>query len=82
MVTTCEVESVNEEIWDKVRARAVVATDFGEGMAELGQQSAKLMAALTKVGQGNNPSCAPSSPWERGHGRGHYGSNIPIAKLP
>ena len=34
-------------------------------MAELGQQIAKLMAALTKAGQGSNPCSAPSSPQER-----------------
>ena len=32
MVTDCKAESENEEIWDKVRARAAVATDLGEGM--------------------------------------------------
>ena len=46
-----------------------------EGMVELGQQIAKLMAALTKVGQGNNPSSVPSSPLERGQRRGCSGSN-------
>ena len=38
-------------------------------MVELGQQIAKLMAALTKAGQGNNPSSTPSSPQERSCGR-------------
>ena len=56
MVTVHKVESENEEIWDKVRSRATIATDPGEGMAELAQQVAKLMAALTKAGQGSNPS--------------------------
>ena len=37
MVTAHKAESKNEEIWDKVRARAVVTTDPGEGTAELGQ---------------------------------------------
>ena len=77
MVTTYKVESENEEIWDKVRARPTVATDLGEGMTELGQQIAKLMVDLTKAGQGNNPSRTPGSPLERGHGRGHNGNNIP-----
>ena len=69
MVTTHKVESENEEIQDKVRARAVVATDSRDGMAELEQQIAKLMAALTKAGQGDNPFSAPSSPWKRDHRR-------------
>ena len=50
MVTTCKVENENKEIQDKVRARASVAIDVGEGTAELGQQIAKLMAALNKAG--------------------------------
>ena len=73
MVATHKAESENEEIWDKVRARAMVKTDAGEGMAVLRQQIAKLMATLTKAGQHNNPSSVPSSPQERGHGRGHNG---------
>ena len=77
MVTTHKAESENEGIWDKVRTRATTATDLGEGMAELGHQIARLMAALTKAGQGSNPSSMPSSPEERGCGRGHNGSNTP-----
>ena len=77
MVTAHKVESENKEIWDKVKARATVATDLGEGMAELGQQIARLMAALAKAGQVNNPSSALSSPWERGCGRGWNGSITP-----
>ena len=30
---------------------------------------------MTKAGQGSSPSCMPSSPQERGNGRGHNGSN-------
>ena len=62
MVTACKAESENEEIWDKVRTRAIVATGSRDRMAELGQQIARLMDALTKAGQGSNPSSAPSSP--------------------
>ena len=68
MVAGQNVESKNEEIWNTVRAR--VATDSRKGTTELGQQIAKLMAALTKVRMGSNPACAPSSPREGGHGRG------------
>ena len=77
MVTTHKVDSENDKTWNKVRARAAVATDLGEGTAELGQQIAKLIAALTKAGQGSYPSRAPSSPWERGHGMGCNDSNTP-----
>ena len=77
MVTTYKAESKNQEIPDKVRARATVATDPGEGMAELGQQIAKLMTAQIKAGQGSNPSSTYSRPWERGCGRGCNGSHTP-----
>ena len=73
MVAAHKAESENEEIWDKVRARATVATDSRKGTVELGQQIARLMAALTKAGQGSNPSSASSSPQERGCGRCHNG---------
>ena len=68
MVLAQKAESENEEIPDKVRPRAAVATDSGERTTESGQQIAKLMAALTKAGQGSNPASAPSSPRERGCG--------------
>ena len=67
MVAAHKAESESEEIWDKVRIRAVVTIDLEEGMAELEQQIAKPMAALTLARQGNRPSSMPSSPWERGH---------------
>ena len=72
-----QVVNKNEEILDKVRSRATVTTELGEGMAELWHQIAKLMAALTKAVQGNNLSSVPSSPWERGHWRGCNGSSTP-----
>ena len=50
MVAAFKAESENKEIWDKVSARATITTDLGEGMAELGQQIAKLMATMTKAG--------------------------------
>ena len=56
LVTAHKAESRNEEIQDKVRATTAVATDSGKGRVELGQQIARLMAALTKAGQGSNPS--------------------------
>ena len=77
MVNAHKAESENKGIWDKVRARATVATYSREGTVELGWQIARLMAALTKAGQGSNPSSAPISPQERGYGRGHNGSSAP-----
>ena len=49
MVAAHKAKSANEEIRDKVRARATMATDLGEETAELGQQIARLMAVLTKA---------------------------------
>ena len=69
MVAACKAESENE-IWDKVRARAAMTTDPGESTTELGQQIVKLMAVPTRAGQGSSPASAPNSPRERGHGRG------------
>ena len=66
MVGTHKAESENEEIQDKVRARAVVMTGPGEGTAKLGQHIAKLMAILTQARQGNGPSSVPSSPLGKG----------------
>ena len=77
MVATQRPENRNEEIWDKVRARAAITTDPGEGITELGQHIAKLMAALTKVGQGSSPASAPNSPRERGCGRGWADRSTP-----
>ena len=62
MVAAHKLESKSEEIWDKVRAKAAVATDSGEGTTELGQQIAKLMAVLTKVGQASSPDSAQAAP--------------------
>ena len=78
MLVAHKAESKNEDIWDKVRARAAVATDVGEGMAELGQKIAKLMAALTRAGQGKSPSSAPSRSRERGHERGCNGCGTSV----
>ena len=62
--------SENEEAWDKVHARSAMTTKPVEGASELGNQIARLMAALTRAGQGNSPSSTPNSPRHRGHGRG------------
>ena len=67
MLATHKAESKSKEIWDKVKARAMAMTDLGEGTAELGQQIAKLMSALTQAGQDYGHSSMPSSTRERGH---------------
>ena len=54
MITACKVESKNEEVCDKVRSRSAMTTEPVEGTTELGNQIAKLMATLTRAGQGNS----------------------------
>ena len=69
VVAAHKVESENKEAQDKVWARSAVTTKPVEGATELGNQIARLMAALTRAGQGNSPGSAPNSPTHRGHGR-------------
>ena len=77
MVTTWKAESKSEETWERVRARSMVTAEPGEGMGELGQQLAKVMAALIQTGQGSSPSSAPASIQEYGHGCGCSGRGTP-----
>ena len=77
MITACKAGSKNEEAQDKVRARSAVTTEPVEGTTELGNQIARLMAALTRAGQGNSPGSVPNSPRHRGHGRGQMDRNTP-----
>ena len=51
-------------------ARSVVTTKPVEGGSELGNQIARLMAALTRAGQDNSPGSTPNSPRHRGCGSG------------
>ena len=60
-----------------MRARSVVTTKPVKGTTELGNQTARLMAALTRAGQGNSPGSAPKNPRHRGHGRGQMDRNTP-----
>ena len=69
MIATCKVESENEEACHKVRVQSSVTTKPVKGAMELGNKIAKLMATLTRAGQGNSPSSTPHSPRQRGHGR-------------
>ena len=75
MFTANKAESENEEAWDKMWARSAVTTEPVDSAAELRNQIARLMDALTRAGQGNSPSSAPNSPRHRGHGRGRTDRN-------
>ena len=83
MVTAHKAESKMEETKDEVRARSAVTTEVVDGLKELSNQIAKLMAALTRAEQGNHPVSASNSPGHRGHGRGWTDRNTPThPKLP
>ena len=51
MVAAHKAENKNEEAQDKVQARSAVTTKPVDRASELGNQIARLMAALTKVGR-------------------------------
>ena len=72
MITGLKAKSKNKEVHDKVRARSAMTTEPIEGTTEFGNQIAKLMATLTRAGQGNSPASAPKSPRQRGCGRGWW----------
>ena len=73
MVATQKAKIEIEETWETVRAKAMVTTDPGEGMAKLGQQIPKIMATLTQSKQGSSPSSAPGSPLEHDYRLGCIG---------
>ena len=76
VVTTRRAESKTEET--KVKARSAAATEVPSGSKELGDQIARLMAALTRAEQSSHSASAPSSPRHRGHGRGWTDRNTSV----
>ena len=68
VVTARRAESKMEET--KVKARSAATTEVPSGSKELGDQIARLMAALTRAEQSTCSASAPSSPRHRGRGRG------------
>ena len=77
MTAACKAQNKNEEPYDKVRVRSAMTTEPVEGTTELGHQIAKLMAALTRAGQGNNPTSTLNSPRQRGCGREQMDRSTP-----
>ena len=67
-----------EETKERVRVRSAATTEVASGSKELGDQIARLMAALTRVEQGSHPASAPNSPRHRGNGRGQVDRNTPV----
>ena len=76
VVTAQRAESKTEET--KVKIRSAATTELPFSSKELGDQIARLMAALTRAEQGSHPASAPNSPRHRGHGRGGTDRNTPV----
>ena len=77
MVAAHKAESKIEEARDKVRARSAAATKVVDDSKELGEQTMRLIAALTRVEQGSCPASIPNNPRHRGHGGGQTDRNTP-----
>ena len=69
-VDGCSMKSETEETKERVKVRSAATTEVASGSKELGDQIARLMAALTRAEQGRHPASAPNSPRHRGCGRG------------
>ena len=78
MVTVHPVESEMEETKERVKVRSAATAEVASGSKELGDQIARLMATLSRVGQGSCPARAPNSPRHRGSGRGQADRNTPV----
>ena len=76
VVTAWRAESEMKET--KVKVRSAATTEVPSSSKELGDQIARLMAALTRAEQGSCPASAPNSPRHRGHGRGQTDRNTPV----
>ena len=76
VVVARRAESETEET--KVKAQSAAATEVPTGSKELGDQIARLMAALTRAEQSTCSVSAPSSPWHRGRGRGRMDRQTPV----
>ena len=60
------------------KCRSAATTEVYSGSKDLGDQIARLMAALTRAEQDSCPASAPNSPRHRGHGRGQTDRNTPV----
>ena len=76
VVAARRAESETEET--KVKVRSAAATEVPSGSKELGDQIARLMAALTRAEQSTHSVSAPSSPRHRGCGRGRADRQTPV----
>ena len=67
-----------EETKERVMVSSTATTEVASGSKELGDQIARLMAALTMAEQGSHPASAPNSPRHRGCGRGQMDRNTHV----
>ena len=65
VITVHQVGSEMEETKERVKVRSAASIEVASGSKELGDQIARLMAALTRVEQGSQPATAPNSPRHR-----------------
>ena len=63
---------------ERVKVRSAATIQVASGSKELGDQIARLMAALTSAEQGSHPASGPNSPRHKGHGRGWADRNTPV----
>ena len=77
VIAAHQAESEMEETKERLKARSAASTEVATCSRELGDQTARLMAALTRVEQGSHPASAPNSPRYRGHGRGQADRSTP-----
>ena len=80
VVAARRAESKTEE--RKVKAQLAAATEVPAGSKELGDQIARLMAALTRAEQNTCSASAPSSPRHRGCQRGQTDRTLLSALTP
>ena len=78
MVTARKAESETEDTKERVRAWSSAAIEVSDGSKQLGDQIARLMAALNRAEQDICPAGAPNSHRHRGHGRGWMDRNTPV----
>ena len=78
MVAARKAESEMEDAKEKVRAWSSTATEVADGSKELGDQIARLVAALNRAEEGTCPVTTPNSPRHSGCGRGQTDRNTPV----
>ena len=76
VVAARRAESKTEET--KVKAKSAATTEVPSGSKEMGDQTVRLMATLTRAEQSSHSASAPSSPRNRGHGRGQTDRNTSV----